>query len=58
MKIHNKRHLQTFDAHDIFNIDFHKFTTLSEERTPMELAQEFGISLKEVKKLKERLNRS
>ncbi|TCT27092.1 hypothetical protein EDD68_101460 [Melghiribacillus thermohalophilus] len=58
MKISDRRHLQSIAFHDIFNMDFHQFMVLEQERTPMELAQEFGISLKDVKKLKEQLKRS
>ncbi|MRG88262.1 RNA polymerase subunit sigma-70 [Salinibacillus xinjiangensis] len=43
---------------DVFNIDFHQFMDSEKDQSSMELAQEFGLSLKDVKNLKEKLNRS
>lgn len=43
---------------DIFGVDFHSFLESEQHLNRMEIAQEFGVSLKDVKKLKESLNRA
>ncbi|MDQ0231522.1 hypothetical protein [Metabacillus malikii] len=43
---------------EIFGVDFHDFMIKEQNDTSMELASEFGISLREVKNLKKHLNRS
>ncbi len=43
---------------DIFGVDFHDFMMKEQNDTSLELASEFGISLREVKNLKKHLNRS
>ncbi|MBB6451882.1 hypothetical protein HNQ94_000303 [Salirhabdus euzebyi] len=58
MRISGKRHALVPSEQDIFNIDFHHFLESAKEQTALETAQEFGLSLGEVKKLKEKLDRS
>jgi hypothetical protein len=43
---------------DVFGVDFHDFMVKEQNDTALELASEFGISLREVKNLKKHLNRS
>jgi hypothetical protein len=43
---------------DVFGVDFHDFMVKEQNDTSVELASEFGISLREVKSLKKHLNRS
>ncbi|APH04268.1 RNA polymerase subunit sigma-70 [Bacillus weihaiensis] len=43
---------------DVFGVNFHDFMVKEQSDTSMELASEFGISLREVKNLKKHLNRS
>lgn len=43
---------------DIFGVHFHEFIEKESQLTRMEMAQEFGVSLKDIKKLKESLNRA
>ncbi|MDC3415628.1 hypothetical protein [Aquibacillus salsiterrae] len=42
----------------IYGVDFHRFTELEGKSNSMEIAEELGVSLRDVKKLKEKLNRS
>ncbi len=43
---------------DIFGVDLHRFNELDGHANYMEIAEEFGISIGEVKILKKKLNRS
>jgi hypothetical protein len=45
-------------ANDLFNIDFHEFMKREADSTAFELTSEFGLTLKEVQKLKKQLYRS
>jgi hypothetical protein len=45
-------------SHDVFGMDFQDFMVKEQNDTSLELASEFGISLREVKNLKKHLNRS
>jgi hypothetical protein len=42
----------------VFGVNFHDFIEKENATTSMELASEFGLSLREVKQLKKRLGRS
>lgn len=42
----------------LLNVDFHRFIELSSGSNSLEIAEELGISLHDVKKLKRKLNRS
>lgn len=43
---------------NIFSIDFHHFTEIEKNYNSLEIAEEFGISLKDVKVLKQKMNRT
>jgi hypothetical protein len=43
---------------NLFGVNFHNFMENESNHTNMELASEFGISLREVKQLKKQLGRS
>ncbi|WP_197046724.1 hypothetical protein [Oceanobacillus salinisoli] len=43
---------------DIFGVDLHQFIDLDGHANHMEIAEELGISIEEVKMLKKKLNRS
>lgn len=42
----------------LFQVDLHHFIEGADEKTNFELADEFGISLRDVKNLKKKLNRN
>ncbi|MFC4320904.1 hypothetical protein [Litchfieldia salsa] len=42
----------------LFGVDLHHFVKSEQDATYVELASEFGISIKDVRKLKKQLNRS
>ncbi|WP_182200493.1 hypothetical protein [Paraliobacillus salinarum] len=57
MRKSNKMNIS--QQHDsVFGIDFHQFLTLEADRNNLEIAEELGISLKDVHKLKEKLKQS
>lgn len=58
MKQNYKQSNKNKSSKDIFGVHFHKFMEQDSQLTRMEMAQEFGISLKDVKKLKENIDRS
>jgi hypothetical protein len=43
---------------ELFNVDFHEFMKREAESSAFELASEFGLALREVRKLKKQLYRS
>ncbi|MGM8212965.1 hypothetical protein ACLIBH_09245 [Virgibacillus sp. W0430] len=53
-----KKHWQALKTNDIYDINFHQFMELENERSNIEIAEEFGITLGEVKLLKKKINRS
>ncbi|WP_284139691.1 MULTISPECIES: sigma factor-like helix-turn-helix DNA-binding protein [unclassified Virgibacillus] len=57
MRYHEKQ-WATNANQDIFQVDFHRFIELYGDATHMEIAEELGISLGEVKALKKKLNRA
>ncbi|MCF6408624.1 RNA polymerase subunit sigma-70 [Pseudalkalibacillus salsuginis] len=44
-------------SNSLFGLDFHKFIEREHLMTNDELAEEFGVSLEAVRKLRQRLNR-
>ncbi len=58
MRISGKRFELNSASQDVFNVDFHHFMSASADQSAIELAQEFGLSLKDIKYLKEKINRS
>ncbi|MBU8905515.1 hypothetical protein [Desertibacillus haloalkaliphilus] len=45
-------------ADQLFHVDFHDFINHEQHQTNMELADEFGLSLREVNVLKKKLSRN
>lgn len=52
----NEWHVKT--NKDIFGVDFHRFLELESDATYLEIAEELGISIGEVKTLKKKMNRA
>lgn len=46
------------NEHQLFHVNFHDFVEKENSSTSMELADEFGLSLREVKQLKKKLGRN
>lgn len=57
MRVNDKQQ-QTIAKQLTEGINFHRFTEAERESNPMEIAQEFGISLGEVKELKKKISRT
>lgn len=55
---YGEKHWKTNQTKDIFGADFHRFMELEEGSNHMEIAQELGISLGEVKMLKKKIVRT
>lgn len=45
-------------GNQIFGVDFHDFLIKEQNNSMMELASEFGLSIRDVKQLKKKLERS
>lgn len=45
-------------VNELFSIDFHEFMQKEAEHTAFELASEFGLTLRDVQKLKKQISRS
>ncbi|WP_194709651.1 hypothetical protein [Radiobacillus deserti] len=54
----NQKEMIVKEANDIYGVNFHRFMEVEGRLNGIEIAEEFGISLGEVKMLKEKLNRS
>ncbi|GGH68490.1 hypothetical protein GCM10010978_01510 [Compostibacillus humi] len=52
------KHYHTANNKDIFGVNLHQFVEMQDQTNYMEIAEEFGISIGEVKKLKKKLQRS
>lgn len=57
MRINEKQWQSTINQ-KIDAVNFHRFMEMDDQNSPMEMAQEFGISLGEVKKLKRKITRA
>ncbi|MBD1381242.1 hypothetical protein [Metabacillus arenae] len=57
MRYSEKGELSTRN-NDVFGMDFHDFILKEQQSTPYELTSEFGLSVREVQKIKKHLNRS
>lgn len=53
-----EKHWQSMNQKDIFGINYHRFVELESSADSMEIAQELGVSLREVKILKKKINRA
>jgi len=54
----NDKHWSITSSKNIFNINFHQFMELEGKSNHMEIAEELGISLREVHILKKRITRT
>ncbi|WP_176447487.1 hypothetical protein [Lentibacillus sp. CBA3610] len=57
MRIHEKQWHSSTDK-EIFGVDFHRFTEMEDRFNHMEIAEELGVSLGEVKRLKKKITRT
>lgn len=58
MRMSDKGYSAMNGANQLFNVNLHEFIAKEQQVTSLELASEFGISLKDVKTLKKQLGRS
>lgn len=56
MKFSEKNN-QAHGSRDVFGVSFHDFIEKEKDSTYLELASEFGITVRDVKSLKKHLNR-
>ncbi|CRK84259.1 hypothetical protein [Neobacillus massiliamazoniensis] len=49
--------IQSMDGR-LFGVDFHDFIQMEQHATSIELASEFGLTMRDVKKLKKHMERS
>ncbi|MFC4558918.1 hypothetical protein ACFO3D_11945 [Virgibacillus kekensis] len=54
----NEKHWNTSVNKDIFGVNLHRFMEVESGSSHMEIAEELGISLGEVKKLKKKITRT
>jgi len=57
MRSHEKQ-WSTSNNKEVFGVNLHKFLEMEEHANSMEIAQEFGLSIGEVKMLKKKINRT
>jgi hypothetical protein len=57
MRNSNKANMIHTGLQPLVSLDFHRFTEKEQTLNSMELAEEFGLSLHEVKNLRRKLNR-
>lgn len=57
MRLHEK-HSTISIHHDIFNVNFHQFMELEGKSNHLEIAEELGISLRDVHTLKKKITRT
>lgn len=57
MRVNEKQWHSTIN-NDTNGVNLHRFMEMEGQANPMEIAQEFGISLGEVKKLKKKITRT
>nr|WP_307256614.1 RNA polymerase subunit sigma-70 [Oikeobacillus pervagus] len=58
MRANEKSLMSSNGENQIFGVDFHHFIQKEQESNSIELASEFGLSLREVQLLKKKLERS
>ncbi|WP_176481900.1 hypothetical protein [Paucisalibacillus globulus] len=54
----NEKHWNSQNNRDVFGVNLHRFVEMQDSSGHMEIAQELGISLGEVKALKKKINRT
>jgi len=57
MRSHEKQSASNNNK-EVFGVNLHKFIEMEEHTNSMEIAQEFGLSIGEVNKLKKKINRT
>lgn len=58
MRTTKKTSMSQQGYNQLFGVDFHDFIQKEQHASSIELASEFGISLRDVRKLREQLRRS
>ncbi|CAM3819536.1 hypothetical protein [Mesobacillus zeae] len=58
MRSNGKHAASQMGENQIFSVDFHDFIQKEQNNNMIELASEFGLCLRDVKKLKKQLERS
>lgn len=58
MRNSDKGNMSQSANNQIFGVDFHDFILKEQANSMVELASEFGLSVRDVKKLKKKLDRS
>jgi hypothetical protein len=53
----SEKHNRAYGSRDVFGVSFHDFIEKEKDSTYVELASEFGITMRDVKSLKKQLNR-
>jgi hypothetical protein len=54
----SEKGMASFGENQLFGVDFHDFIQKEQSSHVVELASEFGLSLRDVRKLKKQLERS
>ena len=58
MRHSEKGHSAQLGENQVFNVDLHSFIQKEQSSNMIELASEFGLNLRDVKKMKKQLERS
>ena len=58
MRSSSRQQMNHHSLQPLFNMDYHNFMEREGQQTNLELASEFGLSLRDVKTLKNKLNRN
>ncbi|TWI56277.1 hypothetical protein [Halalkalibacter nanhaiisediminis] len=58
MRSSSRQQMHHHSLQPLFNMDYHNFMEREGQQTNLELASEFGLSLRDVKTLKNKLNRN
>jgi hypothetical protein len=58
MRSSDKNFMSSNSENQLFGLDFHHFVEREKDAVNVELASEFGLSLREVKLLKKKMERS
>lgn len=58
MRFSEKGNSASFGENQLFGVDFHDFIQKEQSTNTVELASEFGLSLRDVRKLKKQIERS
>jgi len=58
MRSNSKQQARARSEHQLFHVNFHEFIEREQEATSLELADEFGLTLRDVNLLKKKLGRN